>query len=48
MAYPKRVVGADSYQMLGLDPPLGTPFKKRMRMKEKNDMDISFLFCSCD
>jgi hypothetical protein len=46
MPYPKPVVGADSYQMLGQDPPLGTPFRKKTRMKEKNDLDYLFLFCS--
>ena len=42
--YLKRVVGEDSYQILDQGPLSSMPFRRRMRMKGKNDLHHTF-FC---
>jgi hypothetical protein len=43
--YLKRVVGEDSYQILDQGPLSSMPFRRRMRMKRKNDLHHPFFFC---
>jgi len=47
MGYLKRVGGEDSSQILDQGPRSSIPFRRRTRMKEKNDLHrTSFVFCA--